>query len=72
MYLVSQAQKKKYRCENKSSFFHHRDAYQARCHEMIDPKIDVRAPFDELSNGVWHLIHSGNLDSETPNNRRFD
>jgi len=41
-----------------------------RCHEIIDPEMDHT--FDELSNGVWHLIHSGNLDSENPNNWRFD
>ena len=41
-----------------------------KCHEIIDPTMDYI--FDELSKGVWHLIHSGNLDSENPNNWRFD
>ena len=41
----------KYWCENKSAlFFDHlhstlRSQDRNRCHEMIDPKIDVRAPF---------------------------
>ena len=40
--------------------------------KWLTPRLMLEHHFDELSNGVWHPIHSGNLDSETPNNRRFD